>query len=247
MGKQQEIEYLDRIGEAAVSHARDKPYSDPECGRYLMEVGLLLSMLPPPPARLLDLSCGSGWTSCLFARRGYQVVGQDIAPRMIACAEHNKQRAGLQNLEFVVSDYEGMCFDEPFDCAVFYDSLHHAVCEKAALRAVYLALREGGVCVAAEPGVGHARSRSSLEHIRQYGVTEKDMPPGRIIRAAREAGFRSFAIYPHLRHLRVFAYPERRGGFWRRTFFQNPLLRSLGQVFVSTIYKHFNGIVLMVK
>jgi ubiquinone/menaquinone biosynthesis C-methylase UbiE len=247
MAKQGEIEYLDRLGPEGLYHARGKPFSDPDCGRYLMEMGVLLSLLPPPPGRLLDLGCGTGWTSYLFARRGYEVVGQDLAPSMIACALQNKHDAGLDNLEFITSDYESLYFDDLFDCAVFYDSLHHAVDEKAALQSAYRSLRDGGVCVTAEPGVGHSKSRDSIDHMQRFGVTEKDMPPGRIIRLAKQVGFRSFTVYPHMRHLRAFTYPGASQGLFRRLGRSNSLLASLGLAFVSMIYKHFNGIVVMVK
>src|SRR5207244_11070644 len=87
MAKSGEIDYLKNLGAAGVWHAANKPFSDPGCGRYLAELGAILALLPPPPARLLDLGCGTGWTSVFFARAGYDVVGVDLAPDMIAHAE----------------------------------------------------------------------------------------------------------------------------------------------------------------
>src|SRR5437763_5973390 len=108
MPKTGEIDYLKKLGAAGVRHAIDKPFSDPDCPRYLAEMAAVLALLPPPPARLLDLGCGTGWTSVFFARAGYDVVGLDLAPDMIAHAEANGTRAGLDRLEFVVADYEEM-------------------------------------------------------------------------------------------------------------------------------------------
>ena len=90
MAKQGEIDYLMRIGEAGARHAAGKPYSDVGCGSYLMQIGCIMSLLPQPPCRLLDAGCGTGWTSVLFARRGYDVVGVDISEDMIfhALTEH---------------------------------------------------------------------------------------------------------------------------------------------------------------
>src|SRR5947209_908993 len=98
MAKNGEIGYLSKLSEAAIRHAVNKPFSDPGCCRYLAEMGALLALLPPPPARLLDLGCGTGWTSVFFARAGYDVVGVDIAPDMIAHAEENRDRAGVDRL-----------------------------------------------------------------------------------------------------------------------------------------------------
>ena len=129
MTKQGEIDYLRSIGDAGRRFTINKPFSDPNCAGHLLELGAILTLLPPPPARLLDVGCGTGWTSRLFARRGYDVVGVDISPDMVAQARRDSI---LDNLRFLVGDYEEMQFDEAFDAAVFYDSLHHALDETQA-------------------------------------------------------------------------------------------------------------------
>ena len=47
-----------------------------------------MGFLPDPPARILDMGCGGGWTSIFFAKRGYEVVGQDISQDMIDVYAH---------------------------------------------------------------------------------------------------------------------------------------------------------------
>lgn len=194
MGKQGEIDYLENLGEAGRQHALDKPFSDSLCPRYLIELGVIMNYLPPVPAKLLDLGCGSGWTSVFYARRGYDVIGQDIAPDMIDLANENKVRFGVSNLQFCVSDYEDLPFSDEFDAAIFYDSLHHSVDERAAIRAVHRALKPGGVLITLEPGVGHATSPTSIDAAKKFGVTERDMPPRLILRAAKEVGFAQHCV-----------------------------------------------------
>lgn len=197
MAKQAEIDYLKNAGEGLVEHAVNKPFSDAGCAFHLFRLGAILLLLPPPPARLLDLGCGTGWTSCFFSRRGYSVLGLDISLDMIGWAERNRDRDGLQDLTFIVADYEALPFTSEFDCAVFYDSLHHAEDEGKAIKAVFKALRPGGRCVLCEPGKGHERSGDAINAIQKYGVTEKAMPPSTIRRIARRAGFRRVDIYAH--------------------------------------------------
>lgn len=48
---------------------------------------LLLEHLPPAPARIADLGCGTGSLSVLLAEAGYRVDGLDLSPAMIARAE----------------------------------------------------------------------------------------------------------------------------------------------------------------
>ena len=193
--KQGEIDYITSIGEAGARHAYDKPFSDLTCPKNLIDLGVIFCLLPPPPARVLDLGCGTGWTSAFIAKRGYSVVGQDIAPGMIDLAKRNKQRHGVEQLEFVVSDYESLRFESEFDGAVFYDSLHHADDEAAALVSAWRALKPGGVLVTHEPGAGHSRQPASIEAMRRYGVNEKDMPPSKIFELGRRAGFRQFESF----------------------------------------------------
>lgn len=194
--KQGEIDYMKSIGTEGAQGAYDKPFSHFTCSKNLVDLGIIMAVLPPPPARLLDLGCGTGWTSAFFARRGYAVTGQDIAPDMIEFAERNKRRYEAERLDFVVGDYEALNFAEPYDCAVFYDSLHHATDERAALDSAFRALRPGGVLVTHEPGEGHSKSADSLRAMELYGVTEKDMPPHHIRRICREIGFSGFEFLP---------------------------------------------------
>ena len=84
MAKQDEINCLKNIGTDGAWHALEEPFYDTNCGLYLTYIGTLMSLLPNPPAKVLDLGVGSGWTSVFLARRGYEVTGQDIAPDMIA-------------------------------------------------------------------------------------------------------------------------------------------------------------------
>ena len=160
-----------------------------------MDLGPIFYLLPPPPAKLLDFGVGTGWTSVFFAKRGYDVTGQDIAEDMIALADMNKERYGVSNLQFKICDYEKLDLSNEFDCAVFYDCLHHSVDEEKALAAAYRALKPGGICITVEPGEGHGKTEESKRRMQLYGVTERDMPPGKIIKAGQKAGFHTFKIY----------------------------------------------------
>jgi SAM-dependent methyltransferase len=212
MSKQGEIEYLGKLGDEGASHAAAKPFSDDSCADNLMEIGAVMLLLPLPPARLLDLGCGAGWTSVFFAKRGYDVTGVDISEDMIALAGQAGEREGLDNLHFLVGDYEGLDAGADFDCVVFYDSLHHSQDERLALACAYRSLRTGGVCVTSEPGRGHSDTPPAKNAVRMYGVTERDMEPKRIVAAGRAAGFTAFETYPHANVLvaSMFRAPARR-------------------------------------
>jgi SAM-dependent methyltransferase len=195
MAKEDEVSYLARLGESGRDHARNKPWSDALRGRYLQEVGGLLSLMPPPPARVLDLGAGSGWTSCLFAMAGYAVTATDIAPGMVDLQRLNATRYGVTLDATIVADFEGIDFTEEFDVVVFYDSLHHCDDEVAALRSAHRALKTGGLCITLEPGRGHHKTPASIDAMARMGTTERDMPPLLIRSSGKAAGFRHLAVY----------------------------------------------------
>jgi SAM-dependent methyltransferase len=194
MGKDDEIAYAERIGEAGRIHAAQKPFSDNERGRWLQLIGAVLDLLPPPPARVLDMGCGTGWTTEFLHRSGYEAVGVDIAADMIELGRSVQER---QDITFVVADYESMADLQGFDAVLFFDSLHHADDERAALAAAYRALVPGGRVVCSEPGVGHAENPGSLQSMAEFGVTEKDMPPRHIIEVATSVGFARGEAIPY--------------------------------------------------
>lgn len=197
MSKQAEQNYLRLTGDAGRAHSINKPFSDNYCGVNLASIGAIMTLLPPPPARILDMGCGGGWTSVFFARHGYEVIGQDIAQDMIELARENQARQSTElNLTFVCADYESMTMDGTFDAVVFFDCLHHAEDERAAIATAYRMLKPGGTMITHEPGEGHATAPGSIEAMKLYGVTERDMPPHVIIRHGRAIGFSEHRIFP---------------------------------------------------
>ncbi len=64
---------------------------------------LLLPLLPPAPARVADLGCGTGTLTLLMAQAGHLVAGLDFAPSMVALAREKLAAAGLA-ADLVVGD-----------------------------------------------------------------------------------------------------------------------------------------------
>jgi SAM-dependent methyltransferase len=225
MPRDGELTYYEQIGEAGRRHALSKPFSDDECGLYLMRMGALFSLLPPPPARVLECGCGTGWLAHFLARRGYDVVATDVAPDAIRLAQSNPVFTGGHVPEFLVADSEALEFESAFDAVIFFDSLHHALDETAALRCAYRALRPGGLCIALEPGRGHHRKSDETE--AAFGVTDKDMPPSYIRRLGRQVGFRRCRMFPAPQHLGKALYATERLAGWPRRLLAVPPLRHL--------------------
>jgi 2-polyprenyl-3-methyl-5-hydroxy-6-metoxy-1,4-benzoquinol methylase len=217
-----ELTYYDRIGEAGRKHAVGKPFSDDDCGLYLMRAGALFTLLPPPPARVLDCGCGTGWLACFLARRGYDVVGTDVSKDAIALAKTHPLFRDGPVPSFAMADFEALAFDAEFDIVIFFDSLHHATDLDAVLKGAYRALRPGGMCVALEPGRGHRRKSQAID--AEYDVTDQDMPPSRVCRAGRRVGFRRCRVAPAPQHLGKLLYRGRSWGPLRHLIVQAILM-----------------------
>src|SRR4030042_2343950 len=63
-----------------------------------------------PGARILDLGCGGGDQAKVFASKGYEVVGIDIAPPLIEFARQQFQKPGLKST-FIVGDMRAINYN----------------------------------------------------------------------------------------------------------------------------------------
>src|SRR5689334_902760 len=64
--------------------------------------------------RALDMACGTGRHALELARRGFDVVGVDISPDLLAIAEADAAEQSLK-ASFVLADLRKLEFDQEFD------------------------------------------------------------------------------------------------------------------------------------
>lgn len=76
----------------------DHGLADPDCRAAWRS--LLLDHLPPAPARVADLGCGTGTLALLLAEEGHDVTGVDLSPAMV---ERARAKAGAV-ARFLVGD-----------------------------------------------------------------------------------------------------------------------------------------------
>jgi ubiquinone/menaquinone biosynthesis C-methylase UbiE len=195
MAKQDEKKYYERLGKEGQLHADGKPFTDAERGQLLIEIGQILALLPPPPAKVLDVGCGTGWTSEFLARSGYTVTGIDISVDMVQAA---KRRRPHENLAFVVGDFENMPIENGFDAAVCFSSLHHCDNLTAALTGCKRALKPNGILILMEPGEGHSEAESSIKCAHDYGLTERSLPPKLLRSTLYSLGYTEVQAFPWL-------------------------------------------------
>ncbi len=252
MTKDGEINYIKKIGKNGIKYAIEKPFSDIDSGGLLTEIGAIFSILPNPPKKILDIGCGTGWTSRFLAKRGYDVIGIDISPDMIKYANIKKDEEKIENLNFFIKDYENISFNNEFDCVIFFDSLHHSDNEKKAIENAYNALRPGGVCLISEPGRGHKNTKTAIDVMEKYGVNEKDMPPNLLLKYGEKIGFKKFKIYPKPKFVNTLLYSKEDKFLWMNSkffekIFKIKFIKNFAVFFAIMFKKYYYGIVLMRK
>jgi len=129
---------------------------------------VLEALLPPPPARILDVSCGIGTQALGLAGRGYDVVGRDLSPEAVERARREADRRHL-HLDLAVADMREVdrALDGRFSAAITCDNslahLHTDADLAAALGAMRRALEPGGTWLAT---------------VRDYDELAADRPAG---------------------------------------------------------------------
>ena len=79
----------------------------------------LFGLMAPPPRRIIEFGCCTGWLSLVLAQRGYDVVGVDISADAIRHAEAARVERRQERARFVAADYETFATPAPSDYALF--------------------------------------------------------------------------------------------------------------------------------
>lgn len=114
---------------------------------YQLKVVLpnLLRILPPAGKRIIDIACGQGFFSKMYADAGATVLGVDIAPELIAYAKKYEGK----NLSFAVAPAEALAPvpSNSFDGALIVLALQNIKDMPKALKEASRVLVKGGTLV----------------------------------------------------------------------------------------------------
>ncbi len=153
-----ETRAMDPRAEHELSHGRRLAAGDPEAtwgwgsaagrARARRRAALIAEAAGLRPGlRVLELGCGAGLFSELFAAHGVELVATDLSPELLA---HARAR-GLARVRFVERRVEEWS-EGPFDAVVGSSILHHLDLALALPR-LHAALRPGGAAAFAEPNL----------------------------------------------------------------------------------------------
>ena len=168
--KQKEIAFFD--GHAA---ADNYDVFTPESNLRLIGTCTRLAKWQPG-ARVADLGCGSGVFTNLLRRRGFDAVGLDLSPKLVALGQ-----AKYPDVTFLEGDVEHLPFpDASLDGILLSGLLHHLPDPARCVAETFRVLKPGGSFAAFDPNRMNPfmylyRDRSSLLY-SSVGVTENERP-----------------------------------------------------------------------
>lgn len=144
---------------------------------------VLLPLMPPGSASVVDLGCGTGSLSVLLAQAGHDVRGVDLSPRMVAAAQEKADSAGVPAV-FVQGDAsQPPCAPASCDVVLARHVLWALPDPAAALKIWVDLLKPGGLLVLIEgrwstgAGLTAAECRALVLDVRQEAdVTRLDDP-----------------------------------------------------------------------
>ena len=176
--------------------------------KRLFELSTVLSLLGCRPRdRVLDLGAGSGFSSEMLARLGYDVVAIDPDR---AALSHSRRRIGFDatridgRVTVVTALAETLPFaSAQFDGVVAMNVLHHVPDLPAVARELARVIKPGGRVAFCEPGLDHLAEPETQRAIAEHGENDQPFDALAFLALARSGGFSeayvSATLHPQLR------------------------------------------------
>lgn len=97
--------------------------------------------------RVLEIGCGTGLFTQIFANTGVLLTANDISPDLVKIAQRNNP-----SVEFICAQFEELTETSAYDAIVGSSILHHLDVDRA-LSKCFSLLKPGGVIALAEPNM----------------------------------------------------------------------------------------------
>ena len=149
-----------------------------------------------PGQRVLEVGCGSGMFTEMFARSGADIVAVDISPDLIEIAR--SRELATDRVRFIVRPFEECLEEGPFDAVIGSSVLHHLDLTTALDRIREL-LAPGGRMSFAEPNLLNPQVFLERRFRRWFPYVSPDETAFRkrsFARLLERAGFEAIEIEP---------------------------------------------------
>jgi 2-polyprenyl-3-methyl-5-hydroxy-6-metoxy-1,4-benzoquinol methylase len=147
-----------------------------------------------PSSKALEIGCGTGLFTEMFARSGAQIISVDLSPELLSIA----RKRGLPGVQFLERSFEDCEVDGPFDAVIGSSVLHHLDLERTWPK-LFSLLKPGGRVSFAEPNMLNPQiycERHFRRFFPQVSPDETAFVRSRLRRDLERVGFVSVSIQP---------------------------------------------------
>ncbi len=146
----QPLEQLDRVRTQFARQAQ--VYADTDQARDLRAMRRLVRVMrPSPDARVLDVACGPGRLTRVFAGRCREAVGIDATDAMLQIARIEAEASGIDNVRFESGDARQLPYaDGSFDVVACRGAFHHFDAPQRVLQEMVRVVVPGGQLLVAD-------------------------------------------------------------------------------------------------
>lgn len=162
------LEQLQELYKTSHKEVRGHSFSPERAKEYFKQYVDFVSAAAPEGGNILDVGCGSGWSSYLLAERGYSVSGVDLDTNAFEPTE-------TQDCRFFAGSVLELPFpDNSFDLVTSYQMLEHVPDPELGLQEMLRVLKPGGVfCLVGPNGISIG---VSLKTIFMYVWRNRPLP-----------------------------------------------------------------------
>lgn len=132
------------------SERQENSPDNPWWGEHVHRYEVALAYLSPG-SRILDIACGSGFGSYLFAEKGHNVIAADLSEETILQCKKDFQHP---QLNYVVADATKLPFpDEHFDAVVSFETIEHTTQYTEVLSEFKRVTKRNGLILISTPNI----------------------------------------------------------------------------------------------
>ena len=148
---------------------------------------------------VLDVACGPGLITCVFAQVAQHVTGVDLTPTMLKQARRLQIEKDLHNLTWAIANSEALPYrDGTFSLVMSWYAFHHYLEPNAALVEMLRVCLPGGKVAAIDvaPEPDKTAAYNQMERLRDPSHV-RALPAGELIGLMRDAGLSNLKTYSY--------------------------------------------------